>query len=78
MDSAKFDPAVLAQLPSLQPPPGVQPNFINPESIAHQTRDATYVALPLMLSFLTLRVYTRLRITHSFGADDCKSSLRRK
>lgn len=72
MDSSKLDPAMLAQLPALQPPPGIQPNFVNPEAIATQTRAATYVALPLMLLFLTLRMYTRLRVTRVVGADDCK------
>jgi len=78
MDPTKIPPEMLAQLPALQPPPGVVPNFVNPQSIAHQTRTAIYVTLPLMLLFLVLRLYTRLRILRAVGADDCKSLSKRK
>ena len=72
MDPTKIPPEMLAQLPALQPPPGVQPDFIDPQSIADQTRHAIYACLPLMLLFLFLRLYTRLRILRAVGADDCK------
>lgn len=74
IDLSKLDPAILATLPAMMPPPGVTPNFVNPKSLAPAPAIVIYVTFPLMVLFLLLRVYARFRIGHSFGADDCKSA----
>ncbi|KAH8898416.1 hypothetical protein GQ53DRAFT_817688 [Thozetella sp. PMI_491] len=59
----------LSKIPSVAPPPGVVPNFIDPPSQAYISRDATYVTLPPMVVFLALRIYSRAKIA-GFGVDD--------
>lgn len=39
----------LADIPGLQPPPGVEPNFINPESIGYILSSVATVLFSLML-----------------------------
>ncbi|KAI0479232.1 hypothetical protein GGR56DRAFT_665055 [Xylariaceae sp. FL0804] len=57
-------------MPIRPPPPGREANFTNPESRAYQLviLIAVYTAVVGLLT--SLRVYTRLRITRSWGADD--------
>ncbi|KAI1639184.1 hypothetical protein F4809DRAFT_596921 [Biscogniauxia mediterranea] len=55
------------------PQPGNQTSnsFFDPPSMAAAVSITTGVALPLMLVFLGLRVYTRLKFAHAgFSADD--------
>ncbi|KUI59688.1 hypothetical protein VP1G_06908 [Cytospora mali] len=59
-----------SKVPSSAPPPGVTPNFINPPSLSWAGRVAVYTALPLMVVFLALRLYVRIR-SRLIGADDC-------
>lgn len=59
----------LSQIPSGQPPEGVMPNFVDPESIGYIPRIGIYILLPLMLIFLALRIGTRVKLNH-VGADD--------
>lgn len=58
--------------PALQPPPGIHPNFVNPEDL----HIAIVVTLVLCVSISTLvfwmRVYTKLYIIHRTGWEDCK------
>lgn len=61
----------LSIVPAGTPPPGVVPNFIDPPSIAWLGRLSVYIALPLMIILLALRLYVRLRVTCAAGADDC-------
>jgi len=56
--------------PSMAPPPGVIPNFIDPPSKSPMVRAGLFTILPLMIIVVALRVYTRIRITRAFGADD--------
>ncbi|KAH8901739.1 hypothetical protein GQ53DRAFT_740474 [Thozetella sp. PMI_491] len=58
------------EIPSGIPPPGVTPNFANPESNAYITRDVMYGFLPLMIVFLVLRIYARIHTGFKFGPDD--------
>jgi hypothetical protein len=70
-EPSNLDPALLATLPALLPPYGVESNFNNPPSIAYQFRVITYTLLPIMLCHVLLRFYTRLRVKNSLGIDDC-------
>jgi hypothetical protein len=54
------------------PPPGVKPNFVNPESRAYQARITIAVCSAVMLLFVGVRVYALLVITRKWAADDCK------
>ncbi|KAJ0116400.1 hypothetical protein J7T55_007380 [Diaporthe amygdali] len=64
----------LSQIPSGQPPEGVMPNFVDPESIGYIPRIGIYILLPLMLIFLALRIGTRVKLNH-VGADDILGNL---
>lgn len=63
-----------SQMPSLAPPPGITPNFIDPPTMAPTSRILTGLTLAIMYCFLTLRVYTRVWVTCNFGIEDCKFS----
>ena len=63
---------LLGDIPAAPPPPGVTPNFIDPPSIAPLARITMCVTMAFMLVFLALRIYSRTRVAHAFGMDDCK------
>lgn len=57
-----ISPQVLANLldyPIQAPPPGVEPNFVNPNSIAYQVYVTAGVCLPLILVFALMRILSR-------------------
>ncbi|KAJ8124294.1 hypothetical protein O1611_g9346 [Lasiodiplodia mahajangana] len=56
------------------PPPGRTSNFTNPESRSYQLYILIAVLTALVVIVISLRLYTRLRITRSFGVDDCGHS----
>ncbi|KAK8042898.1 hypothetical protein PG994_013381 [Apiospora phragmitis] len=56
--------------PARPPPPGVESNFDNPESHSYQLVIVIAVMTALLVLFTVGRVYTRLRVTKSWGADD--------
>ncbi|KAK8080834.1 NAD(P)-binding protein [Apiospora hydei] len=60
----------LDHTPARKPPPGVESNFVNPESHSYQLIIVIAVMFTLVVLFTGGRIYTRLRITKSFGADD--------
>ena len=62
----------LSKIPSLQPPPGVTPNFINPPSIANAIITVSRLFLVLMLAAVSMRIYTKGVIIRTLGWDDCK------
>ena len=61
---------MLAELPALQPPPGVVPNFVDPVTNAHQLVGVVSVLLALMILFALNRFYTKIWITKKFTWDD--------
>ena len=63
--SALQDPAIL-QLPALPPPPGVIPNFTNPENKGHSL---------IVVIALANRAYVKLYIVHKMSWDDLTISL---
>ncbi|KAI1179218.1 hypothetical protein F4777DRAFT_502601 [Nemania sp. FL0916] len=64
------DWSLLQQIPALPPPTGVQSDFENPKSRAALAEIVVGLTYALMLVFLALRLYTRITITRSLGADD--------
>lgn len=69
IDFANIDPTIT---PSKAPPPGVIPNFVDPPSNAHISIIVQSIMLPLMLAFVSLRVYSNLWISHKFALSDCE------
>ena len=65
-------PSVLDTLPALQPPAGVQSNFVNPEDRGHVCTAITSVLFAFMLCLYANRVYTKLVIIRKVSWDDCK------
>ncbi|TRX88040.1 hypothetical protein FHL15_011042 [Xylaria flabelliformis] len=70
MAESHTDWSLLEQIPALPPPPGVQSNFDNPQTREGPARIVVGLTYGLMLIFLALRIYTRVRITNSLGIDD--------
>ncbi|KAK4163960.1 hypothetical protein QBC43DRAFT_318474 [Cladorrhinum sp. PSN259] len=62
--------ADLAHTPAAAPPPGVQPNFIDPPSQQTAMIAMTVVMTFFTLVFLSVRLYTSLRITRLSGTED--------
>ncbi len=60
-------------VPIATPPPGVIPNFDNPETRAPAVIAIIVVCLALMWPIFILRLYTKIWINHSFGWDDGES-----
>ena len=63
-----FGPA--GELPAAPPPPGVIPNFENPESTALRLYVCVAIFGFLALTSYCVRIFTRVRILHAFGGDD--------
>ncbi|KAJ8120457.1 hypothetical protein ONZ43_g2838 [Nemania bipapillata] len=71
MAGSDTDWSLLDTIPALPPPAGVQSNFDNPETREDLAKIVVGLTYGLMLVFLALRIYTRIRITNSLGVDDC-------
>ena len=67
--SALQDPAVL-QIPALPPPPGVTPNFTNPENKGQSLVVAGAILLTFVVIMLANRAYTKLCIVRKTSWDD--------
>ncbi|MCJ1465350.1 hypothetical protein MMC07_003968 [Pseudocyphellaria aurata] len=59
-----------SNIPLGPPPPGVIPNFVNPESRAYETIITVTICLAFMMPFFLLRIYSRVFVTRSVGWDD--------
>lgn len=55
---------------AMPPPPGVTPNFDNPESIAHRVIIASVLGPVIAIPFCLLRLYTKQWILRQVGWDD--------
>ncbi|KAI9807205.1 MAG: hypothetical protein M1825_005923 [Sarcosagium campestre] len=60
----------LEGIPGQQPPVGVVPNFVNPESRAPKLIVANAICIALALVFVIMRLITRIFVVKSMGADD--------
>lgn len=54
------------------PPPGVTPNFQNPDSIAWTVITAALISPIVAVFFVLMRSYTKRCIFNRFDWDDCK------
>lgn len=64
--------APLDRLPGLKPPPGVTPNFVNPDNYQGSIIAIIVICLTPATIVTAVRVYTKLVIIKSFGLEDCK------
>jgi hypothetical protein len=62
--------AVLAQMPAMQAPDGVESNLINPENIAYQQTTVTSILLAVMIVFVFNRIYVKVWLVRKFSWDD--------
>ena len=62
--------------PSLDPPAGVEPNFINPVNRNHMAVCVDFVSLALVIIFVTLRFYSRLVKERKIDDMDGKNMVR--
>lgn len=63
----------LTHIPALPPPPGITPNFSNPESQALMVTVTSIICLIMVIIISSLRFYTNAWIKKSLKADDSKS-----
>ena len=61
-------------IPLAAPPPGVTPDFTHPSSRSNVAVAVCTTSLVVTFILFAVRVYAKLRITRSFGPDDCKLS----
>ena len=60
-------------LGALPPPPGVEPNFINPSDQYAGNIALHATCLTLVTLLVAMRLYTRIRITKAnLGVEDCQ------
>jgi hypothetical protein len=62
----------LSQIPALQPPPGVVPNFIDPYTRGPMLIALSAVAIGIMYLFVVARFYCKLTLRHTVTWDDCE------
>ncbi|KAL8663885.1 MAG: hypothetical protein Q9168_008015 [Polycauliona sp. 1 TL-2023] len=68
---ANLPPGIdLSHVASQQPPPGVEQNFVNPESTANTAIAVTVLFTVIMFVFVCMRMYTKLFISRAKGWDD--------
>lgn len=58
-------------LPGGISPPGIIPNFVNPESRGPVSVIACTIAMVLMMSFVLVRFYAKLAVIRKWNWDDC-------
>ena len=69
---ASLPPSALKSIPAAAPPPGVQPNFGNPDTLVPAVLGVGTAFLALALFCFSLRIYSKLRISRNASWDDCK------
>lgn len=69
---AEIPPSIRNNLPALQPPAGVESNFINPEDRGYIQNTVSTVLFSFMVILFANRVYTKLSVIRKVGWDDCE------
>jgi hypothetical protein len=59
------------------PPPGVTPNFHNPESIAYRVIVASVLGPVVAIPLCILRLYSKRYVLRNTGYDDCEYDVER-
>lgn len=63
----------MTEQPAIPPPPGVVPNFIDPENRVMTIININAIFMALSGVILLLRLYSRRFIVHQLGFADCKT-----
>ena len=74
MSSASDSSYDLSQIPALEPPPGVTPNFINPYTRGPMLLALSAVAIGIMYLFVMARFYAKIYVHKKLTWDDCGST----
>ena len=56
--------------PALAPPPGVKPNFVNPDNLAHPGLEVLQLTIATLV--VLMRIYTKLGVLRKMQAEDCE------
>ena len=56
-------------------PPGVTPNYTNPDSIGNEIVVESMTLIAFATVFVALRMFMKLRVIKKHGWDDCKISV---
>lgn len=67
----------LSKLPIGIPPPGQEPNFENPRTIAGAILTIGVVMAILTVTFVALRLYSNHHANRKYGLDDCMITIPR-
>ena len=62
-----------SRTPAMEPPPGVESNLDNPETLQPTRIALSAVCITLCVVFITARSYARAVLLNKFDLDDCKS-----
>lgn len=73
MDIQLLNTSAWDTISAMPPPPGVTSNFEDPVTLGPIWRATICVSVALAVVSLALRLYTRLYVTRSIGADDCRT-----
>jgi hypothetical protein len=69
-----MDPSKPAITPTLTPPPGVMPDFVNYHSLLPWIVATASICMVLTAAVLALRMFTRMAVIKSVDWADCLSS----
>ena len=69
------DAVEIAQMPAATPPPGVTPNLVDPYSNGPVAIAICSILIFMMLVFVSIRLYVKLKIVQKLTPDDCKYSV---
>ena len=72
---ASLTPAQLNDLldgPAGKPPAGVDSNTQNPENLESVIITVLVVTMSITVLAVTTRLYSKIRVMHSFGLEDCE------
>lgn len=66
--------ADLTKIPTVPPPPGVRPNFVDPVKNEGRVVEIVVAFTVISMIFMALRLSTRYFISHALGLDDGEPS----
>lgn len=59
--------------PAMAPPPGIEPNFVDPQSLYQYHVLTIVLTVAISTLALVMRIYTKRCIIRKVGAEDCMS-----
>jgi len=59
-------------IPAMVPPPGVQPNFDNPETLHDPMLSTAIITTILLVTVVGVRIFTKAYIMRDMKLEDCK------